>query len=241
MPMKEIRNTICVVVLLMPCVCAAQIDYDRIILPDGVYSEVYEEKLVRLAWKNNPVSQMAADEVTIANYDFMAARSKWTSIFFAQGNLNEFTINRFGQSGSDATTNTNQFFPRYNFSVNVPMSTFFELPKIRKSARAKVELSKDKMNQLKLEIRNTVFKLYNDFKKYEQIRNLRKEALEVEDLNLGHVQDRFKKGDASYEEYVQAQRARNQFRIELVTAESDFAKSKFDIEAIIGIRLEDVR
>jgi outer membrane protein TolC len=240
--MEKIRNMICAVVLTMPCLCAAQIDYDRIILPDGVYSEVYEEKLVRLAWKNNPASQMAADEISIANYDFMAAKARWTSIFFAQGNLNEFTIKNLGQSATDGTTtNTNQFYPRYNFSVNVPMSTIFELPRIRKSARAKVELSKDKMNQLKLEIRNTVFKLYSDFKKYEQIRNLRKEALEVEDLNLGHVQDRFKKGDASYEEYVQAQRARNQFRIELVTAESDYAKSKFDIEAIIGIRLEDVR
>jgi outer membrane protein TolC len=238
--MKKIKIVVYWLVFALPSLCAAQVDYDRIILPDGVYSDVFEEKLLRLAWKNNPVSHMALDEVSIANFDYQAAKSRWTSIFLAQGNLNEFTINKLGQSDTNGVS-ANQFFPRYNFSLNLPMSTIFELPKIKKAARAKVEFSKDKLNQLKIELRATIFKLYNEFKKNEQIRNLKKEALEVEESNLEHMQDRFKKGDATYEEYVQAQRSRNELRIQLVTAESDFTKSKFDIEAVIGIKLEEVR
>ncbi len=238
--MEKIKKTIALMVVLIPVLGMAQdVDYDKIILPDGVYTDLFEEKLVRLAWKNNPASHMVQDEVMSSTYDLQAVSARWTGLLGAQGNLNEFTIKKF--TGGDSSTPNNLFYPRYNFSLNLPLSTFFELPKLKKSARAKVKLSKDKVNQLKLELRGRILRLYSDYRRNEQIRNLRKEALAAEDYNFILIEGKFKKGDASYDEYTRVQRSRSDLGIQVVIAESDYAKSKFDIEELIGVKLEQVK
>ena len=49
---------------------AQNVDYNKIILPDGAVVVDLEEKLVQLAWRNNPQTKMAADAVTEAREQF---------------------------------------------------------------------------------------------------------------------------------------------------------------------------
>lgn len=235
-------RTILLVMIWTACpiltVSAQQIDYKKIILPDDARNVSFEERLVQLAWKNNPASHIAGEEVLLSREEYKIKRSEWSSLLGVTGNLNEFNIKAI--TNTEETTG-NLFFPRYNFFLRLPLSLLVENPHQKNAARAKVRISEDRQNLLKLEIRNTVLKLYSEYKKTELIRNIRKESMADEESNYLLVEQRFKSGDAIIEEYIRAQRSRNDLKIQLALAENDFLKAKLDLEEVIGIKIEDVK
>ena len=237
--MKPMIKVIILAVLSLPrLVWGQDVNYNKVVFPDDAYSIPFEERLVRLAWRNNPASHIAQDEVMVSQYEYKAAKSHWTGMLGVQGNLNEFTIKKFT---GDNTLGSYPFYPRYNISLNLPMSAFFEQPKMRKAAQTKWEATSEKVKQLKLELRALVLKAYSEFQKYEQILGLRREALDEEESNFILVEQKFKKGEASYDDYARIQRSRNELKILVVTAESDYSKSKLDLEALIGVRFDEVK
>ncbi len=100
--MKRTFITFIVFAIIISRAFAQQVDYNKIILPDEAANISFEEKLVQLAWKNNPASAIVQGEAKVAQYEAKAAGGKWLGLFGAQGNLNEFTIKRFtGSSDND--------------------------------------------------------------------------------------------------------------------------------------------
>ena len=47
-------------------VLGQNVDYNKIILPDHVQSPDFAEKLVQLAWKNNPQNEVLRREIKIS-------------------------------------------------------------------------------------------------------------------------------------------------------------------------------
>ena len=68
------------------------VDYNSIILPDGIEDISMDEKLVRLAWKNYPANEAAQHEVLKAKHNIGVAGSSWLNLVTISGNLNEFNI-----------------------------------------------------------------------------------------------------------------------------------------------------
>ncbi len=237
--MKRTFITFIVFAIIISRAFAQQVDYNKIILPDEAANISFEEKLVQLAWKNNPASAIVQGEAKVAQYEAKAAGGKWLGLFGAQGNLNEFTIKRFTGS-SDNTTNS-LFYPRYNVYVNLPLSTFTDLGNAKKAARQRVNITQEKVNLTKLDLRATVLKLYSEHRKNEDILNIYKEAMEDEESTYLVVEQKFKNGQVSVEDYMNSQKSRNDQRIQLRNSENEYRKSKLDLEAVIGVRLEDVR
>lgn len=237
--MKRTIITLLVFVIIIPRAFTQQVDYNKIILPDEAANISFEEKLVQLAWKNNPASAMVQGEAKVAQYEAKAAGGKWLGLVGVQGNLNEFTIKRF--TGSSTDGNNNQFYPRYNIYVNLPLSTFTDLGNAKRVARQRVTISQEKVNLTKLDLRATVLKLYSEHRKNEDILNIYKEAMEDEESTYLVIEQKFKNGQVSVEDYMRSQKSRNDQRIQLRTSENEYRKSKLDLEAIIGVRLEDVR
>jgi outer membrane protein TolC len=214
------------------------VDYKKIILPDDASNTSFEERLVQLAWRNNPESHLATEIVTQAREEAKVAGNQWTNILGVQGNLNEFSIKQFTNKDQ---AQANQFFPRYNFYLQLPLSTVLQLPHTKKAAVSKTRQAEERVNMAKLDIRNRVLKLYSDYKTAETIVNLRKQTVDDEDSNYLLIEQRFKNGEASVEDYLAAQRNRNELRVELAQAQNGFQKAKLDLEAVIGVKLEDVR
>jgi len=227
--------------MLMPLsiIFAQQVDYNKIILPDGSSNISIEERLVQLAWKNNPLSEMANQDILTAEFNFKVSKTSWTDQLGATFNLNEFTIQRFNPNYDPATVALNNF-PRYNIYLRLPMSTFFQQPHQRKAAQSRVEFSKEKLNLLKLEIRARVLRLYSEFKKNELIYGIRRDALADEESNYLLIEEKFRNGNISLEEYTRGQKGRNDMRIQSALAENLYNQSKIDLEEVIGVRLEDV-
>lgn len=228
------------VAFLFPLALLAQnIDYKKIILPDDASNVTFEEKLVQLAWKNNPSTTIAREEYVISREEFKIKRAEWSTLFGMTGNLNEFNIREF--AGASEATGGNQFFPRYNVYLRLPFSLLVENPHQKNAFRSRIKVAESKVNLMKLEIRNTVLKLYSEYKKAEAILIIKRQSVADEESNYLLVEEKFKNGDASVEEYIQAQRIRNDMKIQLVVAENDFRQAKLDVEQVIGVELDDVK
>ncbi len=66
-------------ILTTSAALAQSVDYNKIILPDGAVVLDLEEKLVQLAWKNNPKTRIAAEAVTEAREQTRAIRHNWSN------------------------------------------------------------------------------------------------------------------------------------------------------------------
>lgn len=227
-----------VLLLMLPVVALSQrVDYNKIILPVGATDISFEERLVQLAWQNNPATHIAQKDVAASGHEVKAVGAQWLRHIGVTANINEYSLENFDNPDFEGLN----FYPGYNVFVTLPLSTFFERPHNRRAAVERYEASQDRVNQLKLHLRAEVLKLYNEFKKDETIWGIRRDALADEESNYLLVEEKFKNGTATVEEYLLAQKSRNDHRIQVIEAETEYVKTKLDLEALIGVKLEEVK
>ncbi|MGC1241301.1 MAG: TolC family protein [Chryseosolibacter sp.] len=212
------------------------VDYNKIILPESSQTSEFEEKLIQLAWRNHPGNEVLRREVNIAGYNVKQSNASWLENIRVSGNLNEFTINKASDPFGRAA-----FFPKYNIGASISLGTFFTTPyNIRKSKEALV-ISRENVNAQKLAVRNTVLKLYNEYVMRERIYKLQNQALLDNETSHKLAEQRFRRGEITFETYSLSLTAYNNIMVSQLQAERDFKNAKLDIEQWIGMRLEDVR
>lgn len=215
---------------------AQKVDYNAIIKPNSASQLEFEEKLVRLAWNNDPESEGIRRYVDVAQQNHNIAAIDWLNIISLQGNLNEFNINSdrdvFGRSA---------FFPRYNVGARINLGQLFTIPFNTQRSRQEVLIAEAAVNDRKLALRTLVLKLYNNLLMQEKIYRLQSQlTLDVENAhNLAEL--RFKNGEITFDEYTVTRSSYNQAQISLFTAETAYKNAKLDLEELIGVRLEEVR
>lgn len=227
---------------LLVCVAATaygqKVDYNKIILPESATNIRFEEKLVQIAYRNNPNGLIVQKEANVAQFDYKKARLQWTDLIGVNGNLNEFSIKRFGSSDPIAN---NYFFPRYNISVRLPFSTFVNLPANKKIAREQTLIAEDKINAYKLELRATVLRLYANYQTQETIVKIRRQGAEEEQNIFNAIEERFKKGTVTLQDYLASQNSNNNSKILAAQAENQFQQAKIDLEEVLGIKMDEIR
>lgn len=233
-----LRTILSISILVMICINAfsQSIDYNKVILPEGISDISYEEKLVQLAWKNHPANEEVKKSVDLAKYDLKISKRYWLDGFRMTGNLNEFNIDP-----SRDITNRSQFFPRYNFSLALPLGQLFTNPVENKQSQLRVEMAESKVNALKLELRKEVLSAYNDYLMFEEIYKIYSLALEDAEMNHSIVEESFKQGEESFDKYNASNTNLNQKKISKIQAANDLENSKLHLESLIGIPLEDVQ
>lgn len=219
---------------------AQNIDYNKIILPEGAVVLDLEEKLVQLAWRNNPQVKIAGAAVSDAREQAIAIRNNWSNTIGVTGNMNEFNVKSLTNSASTTGLGA-AFFPRYNFYLNLPLSLIAQTPHLRKAAQARTASAEQEVNLLKLEIRNKVLKLYKDYKLAEKIYQIRQEDFADEESNFKLTEEKFKSQQVAMEDYLRAHRVLSEVKIAREVAETNLQKAKLDVEQIIGVKLDDVR
>ncbi len=212
------------------------IDYNKIILPDHIQSPDFAEKLVQIAWKNHPLNEVARQDFNKAKVDVWRINADWLNFINLQSNINEFVLN----PTADVNNRAN-FYPKYNIRFSLNVGQFFQIPFDTKKAKYQVVVMESNLNARKLELRNSVMKAYNEFLLREKSYKIRSSMLS--DVESFHklVEQKFKNGEATYEAFSLSQRNFSQLSISFLESERDYKNSKLDLEALIGIRLEDVR
>jgi outer membrane protein TolC len=226
------------ILLLVICspLLAQNVDYNKIIPPESSQLSEFEEKLIQLAWKNHPDNEALRREVNIAAYNVKQTNTSWLDNVRITGNLNEFTINKYADPFGRAA-----FFPKYNISASVSIGTFFNIPYNIRKSKETLLITQANVNAQKLAVRNNVLKLYNDYLMRERIYKLQSQALLDNETSHKLAEQRFKRGDITFETYSQSLAAYNDIMIAQLQAERDYKNAKLDLEQWIGLRLEDVR
>jgi outer membrane protein TolC len=214
----------------------AQVDYNKIILPDNVKSLSYQEKLIQLAWANNPVRRIYEIDEEIAKMDLKNAKNAWFDILSVNANLNEFTINEL--TGNTKEETSNLFFPRYNVNLRVPLSSFSKNAHAKRTAEQEQLKATEEKKLGMLQLRAKVLILYKEFLKDQEILRIRTSFEEDEKANFNDIEEGFRNGDATFDEYSDAQKNLYAQRIEKAQAENNYQKIKIMLEEMIGMPLE---
>jgi len=219
-------------------VLAQNVDYNKVILPDGSQAPDFEEKLVQLAWKNHPNNEAVRREVNIAAYNVKQSNVSWLEHIHITGNINQFNIDK----SADALSNyRSSFYPLYNFGASITLGAFFTIPYNIRKSKETLMIAMDNVNAQKLTVRNTVLKLYNDFLMFERIYKLQSQALLDNETSHKLAEQRFRRGEITFETYSLSLTSYNSVMVSQLQAERDFKNAKLDLEQWIGVRLEDVR
>lgn len=214
-----------------------QVDYNRIILPEDSGLDIpFEERLVQLAWRNNPNREILENEEEIAKYELGRARLSWLDGIALIGNYNEIIV------GNEAINN-NMFFPRNLYGIRAVLPLNFMTETVQKSKINKKILQSSHLatDQLKLSLRKEVLTAYHEFLMYEELLQIQSELFDSEFSSYQIALNDFEDGLISVDDYSAIVRSYNMQRINKVKGENELIAAKLRLEELIGVNLEEVR
>jgi outer membrane protein TolC len=212
------------------------VDYNKIILPSGVQTSDFAEKLVQIAWRNHPSNEVFRREVNVQGYEVKKSSVQWLDIIHVQGNLNQFVLNPESDIYSRAA-----FFPKYNVHGDMSLAALFTIPYNTKQNKERVIIAQSQVNAQKLLVRNTVLKAYNEYLLREKIYKIQTQLALDNETSHKLVEQKFKSGEITFETYSMSLTTFSTTTLAQLESERDFKNSKLDLEQLIGMRLEDVR
>ena len=213
-----------------------EVDYNTIILPPGAADISFSEKLVRLAWQNNPANRIVETQQQISDIETDLARWSWLDNFRITGNINEFTLNPEAD-----VLGRGAFYPKYNVSGTVNLGYFVNIPLEVKKKKAEYTLAGYSIDQQKIQIRAEVLRRYEQYLMAREILKVESEAQEDLFATLSLAEQNFRNGTVTIEEYNGVLEKYNNQRIRKITAQGNFNQAKISVEEMIGVRLEDVK
>ncbi len=204
-----------------------------IIVPENYNTEEFRNKLVEEANKNVSVTREALNEAEIAKYQLSASKIQWLNYVSITGNLNEFTLS--------PTKYENQatFYPRYNFSLSIPLGSFFTNAYNTKIARYNLSIAKDRQKFSAIQLRSDVL---SKFEEYIQARELLKfQSVVLNDEETVHVlsEKKFKSNQISLEEFNNSSKSLFLEKSKIIELQKNYSIAKYELEALVGALLVD--
>ena len=228
-------STIFIIILSFKSSFSQNIDYNYIIIPEGAQDLTVEERLVQLAWKNNPVSNINNNNIQIAKHNLTLAQTSWLDNIVITGNVNEFVI-----SPESDEFNRAQFFPLYNIGARISLGELIINPQKAKIARVEYENEMERLNQQKLFIRAEVLRRYNAYTSSQAIMEIQSEKTENALNTFNLVEEQFLNGNSPVETYNAAYNNYKNEQIELERLENDVRIAKVNLEELIGVDVETI-
>jgi len=230
-------NKIATLVLLVSsfAVSGQSIDYNKIVLPAGLTSVSFEEKLIQLAWANHPTNRISQLNVNMFAKEKSLAAWSWLDNASATFNVNQFTLDP-----STDVLGRAAFLPRYNLSLRLTLGTFVSTPLQTKVANDKILISQQQVNELKLIVRREVLSAVEMLRERYKIYRLRDRLKEDFLILFKDAEKKFSNGEIKIDQYQLASQAYYTRTEAVISALSVFNQGKIQIEAMTGLKLEDV-
>lgn len=226
--------------LLSTVAFSQSVDYNKIILPENVTNISFEERLVQIAWRNYPENTIAQHQVEIAEQNLSKTKWAWLDNIAIMGNLNEFTINPDKYNNTETGGVGRGFFPRYNFGARITLGMFGIYPANTKIARSNLEIAEEQVNMQKLRIRNEVLTQYRTYVTSREILRVRNETAEDVYSIYTIAEQRFRNGETTLEEFNKMANLYNNQREAKIAAESEFLRAKYNLESLLGLKMEEI-
>lgn len=195
------------------------------------------EKLVQLAMQN-PGFEVVDRGVNVANYQLRKAKGGWLGALSATGNLNELSIKNGG--GGGGTNNQATLFPRYNFSVNLPLDFFTSRANEVKIARENLYIANAQKNEQYREIRKAVLSKYEDYLMHKEKLELITRMAQSEYTEYKLAEKDFSDGLITPEVFKKAENSYYEQQMRKLDYQRNFSIAKLELEQMIGVSIDDV-
>ncbi|HMX41525.1 MAG TPA: TolC family protein [Saprospiraceae bacterium] len=213
---------------------AQQTDYETIVQPLENKAREFPEYLVQLAWLNNPEGLVAQAEAKNAHEADKNVRKEWLKDVGLTFNLNESNLRK--QTGDG-----NVFFPRYNFGATVNVFNLTSQKSKNKISKRNMDIAQQHVNQQKLLLRMETLNRYTALKLARSIFKQRVLAEQEVYANYVLVKQLFETDQETFEKYTAANNAYYAAQEARLNAEANVQLAKYALEAIIGLKWEQVQ
>jgi outer membrane protein TolC len=193
------------------------------------------EKLVQLAMQN-PDYEMVDHASLAASYQIKIAKSAYLGLFTAQGNINEFTISKPTNNG----TQVPYYYPRYNFALNIPFDIFTRTTNTVKIAQENYLMTTAAKNQKFREIKADVLTKYENYLLAKQLVELQGKITQSEYATLKRAESDFSENLIKLEDVDKTQKSYVTEQVKSLTLQRDLNLTKIELEKVIGVKIEDV-
>lgn len=192
------------------------------------------ERLVQLALQN-PNFEIADRNVNVATYQLRKAKGSWLGALSASGNINEFTINK-----PDALSIQATLYPKYNFSVNLPLDFFTSRGNEVKIARENVYIANALKNDQYRTIRRAVLSMYEDYLLHKEKLELITRMTQSEYTEYKLAEKDFSDGLVTPEVFKKAEGAYYEQLMRKADFQRNFSIAKLELEQMIGVSIDDI-
>ncbi len=198
---------------------------------ESIYTDdPYVQQLFEIASENNLEYKSLENTIIIAQTESAQTTWEWMNSIRAIGNINEYVIN-------PERNQNNILFPRYNFSLTVPLGIFTDQAANKKIAKEKTKFTENTAAMRINEIKQEIVVAYNNFTRTKELLERQRELTENEYSNYLILEEKFKNNDLELRELNQAQRTYNQEYFNQLSLQNEFNRIKLTLESLLGAPL----
>jgi hypothetical protein len=156
----------------------------------------------------------------------------WMNNFNASFNLNEFSLQ------NSLFQQQNSFFPRYNFSLSLPLGVVStkkkEIQMAKTNNQRSIDIREFEIQQLK----EAVIQEYQNYVSNTYLLEIHQLTLQDEKMILDKASQSFESNQIDIEAYTNYTRRYNELLTKKVTLLRDLNSSRYRLEAYLGMDLE---
>lgn len=201
-----------------------------------VSSEDIENRLVEMALAN-PDQKVREYETQRSKAQLTKAKAEWLNYVMASANINDVTTGRY-RNNNDYRAQV--YYPLWNIGVRVPLGTLIQNGQDVKVARANVNISNAQEESARRQFKAMILSKYHTYLTTKQKLAMQAEITEDDFAAFTQAESRLAAGSISYESYTSASLQYNNDRTKKMDLEIEVNNLKYEIEALIGAKLETV-
>ena len=190
-----------------------------------------QEKLVQLALKQQEYLLGSYQEKIIQD-QLKKSRRSWLDVLSISANYNDQTFAK--------TTTTSQYvYPKYFFGFTIPLGVIFNAGSDIKIAKENENINTAQQEIVSKKIRADILSKYQEYLSYGSLLIIETQTVNDAQAQFLQAEQKFKEGTITVDQYNQASKNYNTELVAKINLQLQQDLIKFDIERMIGMKLED--
>lgn len=194
-----------------------------------------ENRLVQLTLKG-PEYDATVHQGKIAQLELKRAKGTWLNLLTISTNYNDQSFAKPVSTNGQAT----YVYPKYFFGITIPLGIFFSQGNQVKAARESIANGKDQQEMLARTLKLQVLTKYKQYKFYAAQIEMENELSNDVVVNATQAEQNFRQGKVTVDQYILAQRTKNEEVVKIMNLQLQQDLIRLDIERMIGVSLDSV-
>ncbi len=230
------KHALFITLFLVTAVARAQ---DSVI-PDISYP--YLDKLITSAKAHYPRVTAFKDRTDLAKINVSKANISWFdlltfSYIYQPNNTLNYTI----PANNNSTVNNRFLFNGIQLGLSVNLGSFLLKPYNIKTAKQEVKIANDETDEYMVTLTADVKRRYFTYLLQQNLVKLQTQSYQDIQTLLKQTKYKFQKGEIPFETYNTALLSASAGTAQKMQTETNFFIAKSELEAIIGVKLEDIK